>query len=556
MTRLTLILLALTTAASAQSLTQPTSRPAAWTLLFPGTHRYFVSSSTGSDTNPGSPFAPFKTISRAVGAVHDGDDLLLKRGDIFHESFGNHRWSHVTIGAYGTGPRPLVLSDTKTQSCLVNLNGQNLRVVGLHLSAWHRDPSQPDFKLVEGQFGIYCMNCSNVLIEDCLIEYFDNNISIEGNGTGFRLRRSVVRYAWSAGKSFSQGIFLDGQKNALIEDSVFDTCGWNPILQAENDSRAASPQSTQPATLPSNRQSAIDNRKSPAWIQTLQPQPNQPFPGVANIFNHAIYDNSANGAGPSLIRDCIFVNAASTAIQQRPGGTIDNCLFIHNGKATDAFTSGAYGEITNCVVLGSQQCPAWAGGGGLSLLSYSGKLQNNLILHGSPAQSSAALVVDLPKGQENAPPDAVALVDHNIVYDWPGDDLFVFHSRPLVQITNNLFCKTPKRQVEVIDLSNANYQFNSNTYEQSPQQLSFKQKLLTLPAFEQAANETNGKQLSSVQFVDPTRTIESYAKLLGLSTSLSDLMNLIDQQARDQWDIRLTAPVINDYFREGFALKQ
>jgi hypothetical protein len=535
---------------------------AGWTMLFPGAHRFYVSSSAGDDINGnGGALRPFKTIAHALKTFKAGDDLLLKRGDVFYENFGNVRLSHNTLGAYGVGERPTVYADTTTLACITVLNSQNLRFVGLHLSALHRDPSKPDFKVVEGQYGIYCNNCTNVLIEDCLIEYFNDDVSIIGNGaTGFRMRRCVIRQAYSAGKAFSQGIYLDGQRGALIEDCVFDTCGWNPILQDEFSRRGKPGSTSQPAA-------GAPASTTPAWISGLVAKPNQPFPGTTNIFNHSIYNNQTSNAGPSTIRNCIFVNAASTAVQQRPGGIIDNCLFIHNGMATDAFSEGDWGQITNNVVLGSQQCPPWAGGGGLSLLSKSGLLQNNIVAHGAPVEQGGALVVGMPIGLEKSvPPTAAAWVDHNVVYDWPSQGVYVTIARPQVQVTNNILAKTGKRLVEIIDFANVNYIFSNNNYEQPvqvndpAQKLSLKQKLFALPDFNKAVNDTSSTVIPpgqmSTLMVDPTRTIESYAKVLNLPPTLDAFITAANLQGRDHWDPRLTASVINDYFREGFSLKQ
>ena len=222
---------------------------AGWTFLFPGAHRYYISSSTGDDlAGNGGALRPFKTIARGLKGLKAGDDLLLKRGDVFYENFGNTRLNHNTITAYGVGDRPAVYSDTTSLSCIVVLNGQNLRFVGLHLAAAHRDPTQSDFKLVEGQYGIYCNNCTNVLIEDCLIEYFNDDVAIIGNSNiGFRMRHCVIRQAYRAGSAFAQGIYLDGQRGAIIEDCVFDTCGWNATLEDEYNRRGKPGPTSQPA---------------------------------------------------------------------------------------------------------------------------------------------------------------------------------------------------------------------------------------------------------------------------------------------------------------------
>jgi len=552
------VLAAQNAATSQPGAPSPPNPNAGWTLLFPGAHRIYISSSTGDDVaGNGGALRPFKTIAHGLQSLKAGDDLLLKRGDVFYENFGNTRLNHNTVGAYGVGDRPAVYSDTTNLSCIVVLNGQNLRFVGLHLAAAHRDPTRSDFKLVEGQYGIYCMNCTNVLIEDCLIEFFNDDVSVQGNAnSGFRMRRCVIRQAYSAGQAFAQGIYMDGQRGAVIEECVFETCGWNATLEDEYIRRGKPGPTSQPAA-------GAPLATTPAWIANLTPRTNQPFPGIANIFNHAIYNNQTSNAGPSIIRNCIFVNAASTAAQQRPGGIIDNCLFIHNGMATDAFSEGDWGQITNNVVLGSQQCPPFAGGGGLTLMSRSGILQNNIVAHGAPVEQGGALVVQMPNGhQKDFPPTATALVDHNVVYDWPADGVYITAARPTVWVTNNVLAKTGKRLVEIIDFANANYTFNNNEYE-SPQnmldqteQLSMRQKLYPLPDFIKLTNDAaTVTQPGQTPMVDPTRTIESYAKLLNLPPRLDGFVGAAILQSRDHWDPRLTAPVINDYFREGFSLK-
>ena len=529
-----------------------------WTLLFPGAHRFYVSSSVGNDiTGNGGALRPYKSIAKALRGLKAGDDLLLKRGDVFYENFGNLRLSHNTFGAYGVGDRPAVYADVAHVSCISVLNSKNVRFVGLHLSALHRDPTKPDFKLMDGLYGIYCMNCSNVLIEDCLIEYFNDDVSIEGNSTaGFRMRRCVIRNAYSAGRAFSQGIFMNGQRGALIEECVFDTCGWNATLMDEFTRRGKPAATSQPA--------AGDlSPTTPAWITNVVPLSNQPFPGIPNIFNHAIYNNSASGAGPSVIRNCIFVNSASTAAQQRAGGIIDNCLFIHNGMATDAFSQGDWGQITNNVVLGSQSCPPWAGGGGLSLLSKSGIMQNNIVAHGSACEQGAALVVGMPKDHEKeVPADATALVDHNVVYDWPAQGVFVVTARPQVSVTNNVIAKTGHRLVEIFDTSDVNYIFSNNNYEQptdatqQAQMPAMKRKAYALPDFQALTSDTGPTTPpGQTPMVDPTRTIETYTQMLNLPPTLEAFVTAACLQSHDHWDPRLTAPVINEYFREGFSLK-
>jgi hypothetical protein len=509
-------------------------------------------------TGNGSAIRPFRSIARGLQLVRNGDDLLLKRGDTFNESIGNHKWQHVTIGAWGRdGDRPKIVADTRNACGALVLNGSDVRFVGLHLVAAHRDPTQSDFKLVTGQYGIYCMNSNNILIEDCLIEYFTDGIAIQGQANhGFRLRRTVIRICYSEGKGFSQGIFLDGQADTLIEDTVFDTCGWNPVLQVEYARRQPPPGGS--AAASQGRVAGTTTQPTtPPWITNLQPLPNQPFPGTANMFNHGVYDHDGNGAGPSTIRNCIFVNCASSGMTQAVGGTIDNCLFIHNGMATDAWTGGKTGQITNCVCLGSKECPDWAAGGGLSLLSPNGKETGNIVAHGSPPEKGAALVLWAQKGSTiPIPPDARALFQDNVVYDWPAAGFYVPTTRSHVEFRDNCLSLTASRLVDIIDGSKAEYVFNGNCFDPVAGKLYLMQRAMDLNTFHQSLPTTQPAQDMPVaaKFKDPSRTIESYASSIGLPPTLHDFMNAQPTQNRLHWDPRLTAAAVNDYIRQGFQV--
>lgn len=72
---------------------------------------YYVSSSTGSDTNTGtSTSTPWKTLSKvnsAMATIATGDTILLNRGDIFEGSLTVTK-SGVSFGAYGSGSNPTI----------------------------------------------------------------------------------------------------------------------------------------------------------------------------------------------------------------------------------------------------------------------------------------------------------------------------------------------------------------------------------------------------------------------------------------------------------------
>ena len=69
--------------------------PSGWTTVTPSPNSnvIYVSSSSGDNSNTGlSPSSPVQTIGKGESLLRSGfgDELLLKRGDVWHSSFG--RW--------------------------------------------------------------------------------------------------------------------------------------------------------------------------------------------------------------------------------------------------------------------------------------------------------------------------------------------------------------------------------------------------------------------------------------------------------------------------------
>jgi len=82
-----------------------------WSGMAPAT-TYYVSSSTGSDSNSGtSSSAAWKTIAKVNGQTFQpGDTILLRRGDVWNESLvptsSGSAGSPIKFDAYGTGAPP------------------------------------------------------------------------------------------------------------------------------------------------------------------------------------------------------------------------------------------------------------------------------------------------------------------------------------------------------------------------------------------------------------------------------------------------------------------
>ena len=114
---------------------------AGWTVVDPSadTRTVYVSSSEGDNSNTGlTPDDPVQTLRKGKSLIrnHSSDWLLLKRGDVWHESFG--QWTKsgrsadqpIVIGAYGSGTeRPWIQSgDDHGFSVMNSRNRRSARV--------------------------------------------------------------------------------------------------------------------------------------------------------------------------------------------------------------------------------------------------------------------------------------------------------------------------------------------------------------------------------------------------------------------------------------------
>jgi len=74
---------------------------------------YYVANDGADDNDGTSPVSAWRTIARVNrGPLEPGDRVLLKRGDAWREQLVPHSGSadgHITYGAYGEGPKPLLL---------------------------------------------------------------------------------------------------------------------------------------------------------------------------------------------------------------------------------------------------------------------------------------------------------------------------------------------------------------------------------------------------------------------------------------------------------------
>ena len=334
-----------------------------WTEFVPSTDTrlIFVSDSEGNDANSGlNPGSPVKTIAKGYELLRDGfpDWMLLKRGDAWNESVPNWDKSGrseaeiMVMGAYGDDTaRPQIRPIGGATA--IRMSGRdeqisNIAIVGLHLEPLFRADG-------EGGPGVSMLKSSrHILFEDLFISGFKDNLKLqEFDGSiisDIRLNGCVVADSWST-TSHSQGLFAKGVDGLIIENCVFDSNGFNEL-------RGASP----------------------------------------TIFNHNMYIQ--NGTENVVVRRNIIADASSHGIQLRPGGILEDNLFVSNPLS---------------ILFGNGTAPTPGG--------VSGTVERNLIMYGRGISSTRPRAFGIEAGNLSG-----ATISENILYS----SVIDYNGHPLI----------------------------------------------------------------------------------------------------------------------------
>jgi hypothetical protein len=334
-----------------------------------------VSSSSGSDSNPGTSAKPVKSLSRAVSMTRErsADQVLLKRGDTWNSGFGEVKRTGRSasepflIGAYGTGSRPKLLSGNKQGLDLLTHRNDALNhvvVQGIHFHANGYNGSNGSGSLG----GIRVLrHGSNVLIEDCFIQGYKDNIVLDTNGTfsGLKVRRNVIVDAFNTGRTgngHAQGLYAGPKsRNVTIEENVFDHNGYKEGV------------------------------------------------AKATMFNHSIYVQT--GAQNTVVRNNIISRSSMRGVLSRGGATVQNNLFVRNPVAIQVGNSSS--SATGNVILEGNDIPVQELGKGVEAFSMrSLTVKDNVIAHDISKGRYNNIAVNIMAGVNGGQ------IANNIVYNW------------------------------------------------------------------------------------------------------------------------------------------
>ncbi len=488
-----------------------------WTVLTPSaaSRVVYVSSSSGLDSNSGlSSTSPVQSLSRGYSLLRDGspDFLLLKSGDTWNEAFptmgksANSMTQYMVIGAYGTGARPKIRVSSHAIIGTGSTPRRGLAITDLDLA-----PSAPG----SGFNGItFLESWGHVLIEGCLISGFPVNIVIQETGSGrlpdMQIRRCVIVDSFETGTPHSQGIFLGACDDWLIEGCVLDSNARNK----------------------------------------------------ADLYCHNAYAHQSNG--PGIFKDNISARACSHGVQQRPGGTMENNLFLENPinayqSKSDTDHPAATNYFRYNVALDSRNInTSLPRGTGFVM----GDASNTVVEYNVAAhqRSGTENVVAFDFANVNA-----ATVRYNVVYDWTyngagwgtgfqwegGSGAVLVENNKVYQPNHGMCIRHESRPLS------SSFTYGNNSY------------FSTNPAggYEAFASssgtggnwnwwKTRAAEPGSI-FANPgpiDASIGAYLQSIGMNGSVAEFMAQARLQSRANWRDQFTTDVVNNWVRGKFGI--
>ncbi|MFO0831221.1 MAG: hypothetical protein U0637_05165 [Phycisphaerales bacterium] len=383
------------------------------------TQTIYVSSSTGLDTNSGlSPSTPKRTLGAAYMELrnHSGDQMLLRRGDTWTNEtlypsdrlWGKSGYSNaqpIVVGAYGSGARPVIRSETNPLRVQTSDGVTHFRIENLDIQAIRTAINSP-------QGVAWWATGGDFTIRDCRIQNFAGNIAIDApapmTASGFHIERTEILDAFPGPSGSSQGAYV-----ANVFDVLFDGC-----LVDRNGYR---------------------------------------YPDrMASMLSHNLYlSQTATGV---VVRNCVVARGAATGIQMRGQrmDSIANLVLANPLGITMGHSAQTAEQVSRGVIYGNTVIDGGDIGWGDSRLVRgfgiswgrvsSAIIEDNIVAHGwsQGGDEPAYTVGDFAYN---------TVFRHNVGMDWLGPIFAIRY--PLMDtcdIGDNTFVNGPGRVVASIEI--------------------------------------------------------------------------------------------------------
>lgn len=497
----------------------------------PDTRYVYVSSSEGSDSSSGlSVDHPVRSLGRAMSLMRDGypDRLLLKRGDVWYESFGGWTLSGrsesepMIIGAYGSASDRPHLRLTNERAMYLIGSPKHLWITSMRMTAATPTWRQGILFHYSGSDG------EDLLFEDLYIEGFNGNIMVDETNAAtsryknmrFRRVTSVDAVLFEDGElstsTGTQGLFLSYTDGTLIEECIFDHNG-----------RSHDPE-----------------------IQ------------ISGLFAHNLYISADNQN--FQMRGTISASAGSHGIKCMSGGVIRDCLFLRNPinimlGHDSSNPGGSISFAEGNVILDSQAIDTHLPrGAGIQLLNLRDSSISNNIIAGLRSQATGGKGLSMVINNTNAM-DHVEIANNTIV-DWFGSAIHVDLQESVpFDVTvqgNRLDTRSDGfmydlSQFEVAD----SVLFQSNVYYADPIPFFARidQSYLDHSQWQAFVYDLESVVVPFESGLWGSLSIERYQASLGQEPTLDAFMEQARQQRRGDWDHRYTAESVQTYCQETVA---
>lgn len=502
----------------------------------------YVSNDGSDDADGLTPETAVATIVHAAELVRDGehDFILLHRGDT---------WRGAQLGRFLSGrdaEHPLVVAGwgdalelprVELAAPFIDHDGHarsNVAIVGVHFVAYPGDPDDEGFTGAPENVLRYVGGGSGLLVEGCHLEYGEIVIGSYGEGnlySGIEIRRNVIERAYHANTCQPgnpngnydyrpSGIYATHVEALTIEGNVFDHNGWNP---EEVES------------------------------------------ACATIYNHNLYLNGND----IVIRDNVLARASSIGIKLRSdttgemtGTVVENNLFVEGeigisvGGNTEEPHRFVDTTITRNVMTDiGRDTPTGRGlAWGIEVSDNDGlALTDNLLLNTRFPELANGYGVQIGGGSGR---------DYEIAGNlfWRLGDralqVFAAGGHESIAITDNELVD-PELDAVLVDHRGGfgAFDYSANRYHASaPADAWFSlgnQGETDIAGWRSASGEADAQEIALPAYDE--RDLEGYATAIGAGSTLEELLALARQQTRLTWREDLTAPVINDWIRAGFA---
>lgn len=499
-----------------------------------GDSRVIYVSATGSDSNDGlSADTPKLTIAAGEALLRTGypDHLLMKRGDTFAAQrltlpttrSGRSNTERMVYGVYGPVADGRAVITTPANDSFLNIGfgtGSCSHVVffGMDISPAARTTNPTCILWGSG-------SSANLTFEDMHVHGYSVGLNLRSTtSTNVKLHRCIIN-----DMDNNMGLLMTNVDGIEVTECIFDSCGW------EDGVTAASTQTRN------------------VYIQTT-------CDNVVFSRNHS-HRSSSNGA------------------QIRPGGTVDDNLFVRNASALHygfrygaaPTVGGVTGTCSRNVAINSEDHDTVAGGQGIGLgnINVTGAVvEGNLIANGTSVLGiSDGFLLECADNGFATQPILNMTMTNNVAAN---------QDRPLrltgiigtdiqgTTISSNKFsaiggaASDRQRVYQSSTAWAAGLTFTSNAMYTSAVAGEWTHWASVAYTLVQWVTDTGatGTVSTAPSFTDATRGVDTYLDWLDSTTGSteSDFFARLLLQRRGAWDNRLETLSVNAHIRAGFDL--